>query len=75
MSHPAKTTALTRLTGFPHTVLSFVGEAKDELKKVTWPTKEATTRYTLIVVVASVVVSLIIGGIDYLLEIGLETIV
>ncbi len=75
MPHQPKTTAITRLTGFPQTVLSFLKEAKEELKKVTWPTRQATIRYTLIVVAASIVVSLIIGGIDYLLEITLETVV
>lgn len=75
MSQHAKSTPFTRLTGFPQAALNFVREAKDELKKVTWPTREATTRYTLIVVAASIIVSLIIGGIDFLLEIVLESIV
>ncbi|HBE90063.1 MAG: preprotein translocase subunit SecE [Candidatus Andersenbacteria bacterium RIFCSPHIGHO2_12_FULL_46_9] len=75
MSQHAKSTPFTRLPGFPQVVLKFVKEAKDELKKVTWPTREATIRYTLIVVAASVIVSLIIGGIDFVLEIALESIV
>ena len=75
MSHQAKSTPLTRLTSLPRFIISFVREAKDELKKVTWPTRESTIRYTLIVIFASLIVSLIIGGIDFLLEIGLEAVV
>lgn len=75
MSHQAKPTPLTRLTSLPQFIISFVREAKDELKKVTWPTREATIRYTTIVILASLIVSLIIGGIDWLLEISLEAIV
>jgi preprotein translocase subunit SecE len=75
MSHQVKSSSFTRLTTMPQKAVTFVKEAKDELNKVTWPTRQATIRYTLIVVVASVVVSLIIGGIDFILELALEAIV
>ena len=35
-----------------------------ELKKVTWPTREETTRLTFAVVVVSVAMGLTLGGID-----------
>ena len=48
----------------PVKVFSFFKESRDELKKVAWPTRETTVRYTLIVITASVVVGLLIGGLD-----------
>lgn len=45
-------------------IVSFFKESRDELKKVAWPSRETTVRYTLIVIVASVAVGLVIGGLD-----------
>jgi preprotein translocase subunit SecE len=36
-----------------------------ELKKVTWPTKEETTRLTILVVAVSVTIGIILGVIDF----------
>ena len=35
-----------------------------EIKKVNWPTRQETIRYTLIVVVVSLVVAGFLGGLD-----------
>lgn len=45
---------------------SFLGETKGELKKVQWPSRDMTIKYTLIVIGASLVVALFLGGLDYL---------
>jgi preprotein translocase subunit SecE len=36
----------------------------NELKKVTWPTREEVTRLTVAVVIVSVVIGLALGGVD-----------
>jgi preprotein translocase subunit SecE len=36
----------------------------NELKKVTWPTREETTRLTVAVIAVSVTIGLLLGGID-----------
>lgn len=41
-----------------------VRDVISELKKVSWPTREETTRLTVAVVVVSVVIGLALGGID-----------
>jgi len=46
------------------TPLSFLSEAKEELKKVTWPTKPKTIRLTLVVIGVSVLVGLYVGALD-----------
>jgi len=40
-------------------------EVRMELKKVNWPTKQETFRYTLIVMGISVAVAIFLGGIDF----------
>jgi preprotein translocase subunit SecE len=47
--------------------LQFFGEVKNELAKVVWPTRAETFRYTLTVIVFSVLVALFLGAFDYLL--------
>ena len=44
----------------------------EELKKVTWPTKEQTFRLTVIVIGISLIIGIYIGIIDVLLTKGLE---
>ena len=44
----------------------------EELKKVTWPTKEQTLRLTVIVIGISLIIGVYIGIIDVLLTKGLE---
>jgi len=36
------------------------------MKKVNWPTREETIRYTLIVIGVSVAVAIFLGGVDFL---------
>lgn len=49
---------------------NLIKDTKAELKKVVWPTKKQVVSNTLIVVILVVVVSLIVLGIDLLLESG-----
>ena len=48
-------------------IFQFFSEVKSELFKVVWPTKSETLRYTLTVIVFSVVVALVLGAFDYML--------
>ena len=44
--------------------LSFFGGVASELRKVNWPSREQTTRLTVLVLVVSVVIGGILGLID-----------
>lgn len=44
--------------------VQFFKETVAELKKVTWPTREETIRYTFVVLAISVIVGVFIGGLD-----------
>ena len=52
----------------PNRLLTFIKESKIELKKVTWPTREETIRYTMTVIIISVALALFLGGLDYLFQ-------
>ena len=47
--------------------ITFIRQAREELLKVTWPSRETTIRYTIIVVVGSVAVGGIVGAMDFVL--------
>ncbi len=47
-------------------IITFLKEVKIEAKKVNWPTKQQTLRYTLLVVAVSIVAAIFLGGIDFL---------
>lgn len=53
--------------------ITFTKQAVDELKKVTWPTRDEVIRLTISVIVISAVVGLFLGGIDFALTKTLET--
>lgn len=48
-------------------IFSFLKEVKEELLKVSWPTREQTTRYTVLVVLVALAVGSFLGGLDYIL--------
>ncbi len=48
--------------------LEFLREVRAELKKVAWPTREEVIRYSIIVLVALVVFTLFVFGVDYVFE-------
>lgn len=52
--------------------IQFLGEVKTELAKVVWPTRAETIRYTLTVIVFSLVVAAVLGAFDYGLLLLLE---
>jgi len=50
----------------PAKIVSFLKDVQLELKKVNWPTRKETLKYTLIVIGASVAVATILGGLDFI---------
>ena len=45
----------------------FAKEARTEIRKVVWPTRQDATRLTIIVLIATVIMSLVLWGLDSLL--------
>lgn len=53
----------------------YLKDAKNEIKKVTWPTKREIRQHTLLVIGISLGVALFLGLIDYVLTTVLQTII
>ncbi len=51
---------------------NFFNSIIDELKKVSWPTRQETIKLTLIVIIVSLIIGLYVGIIDVLLAKGLQ---
>jgi len=57
-----------RLTGWFHRTTGFLVSVREELKKVTWPTRPELIKATRMIVVMSIILGLIIGLLDWLLQ-------
>ena len=55
-------------------IIRFLKETKTELTKVTWPTKQEVVGSTIVVVVVSIVVSIFIGVVDFILDKGVRAV-
>lgn len=53
-------------------MLIFIQEARQELRRVNWPTREETIRLTLVVIVLSVAVAFFLGILDFIFLYGLK---
>jgi len=61
-----------KITNLSKKIIPFLKEVKLEIKKVNWPTRKETIKYTLIVVGVSVAVAAFLGGLDFLFSIILN---
>ena len=64
MADTGKKTMSQRFTGL-----------KAEFSKIIWPTKDSLIRQTVAVLVATVLLGLIIAGVDYLIQYGIDILV
>lgn len=53
---------------------SFFKGLKAEFGKISWPDKEKVTKETVAVLAATIVLGLLIAGMDFLIRIGLDAI-
>jgi len=50
----------------PKKLFIYLKEVKTEIKKVNWPTRKDTIKYSLVVVGISTAVAIFLGGLDFL---------
>jgi len=50
----------------------YLKESVEELRKVTWPNKQETMKYSIVVIGLCVILALFLGGLDILLSKGME---
>ncbi|MBT5015878.1 preprotein translocase subunit SecE [Candidatus Peregrinibacteria bacterium] len=51
-------------------MVAYFKNSFNELRKVTWPTKEQTLRLTIIVSIFSLIVAFFFGVLDYVFNVG-----
>jgi preprotein translocase subunit SecE len=56
-------------------LLNYFREARAELGKVIWPTRQQAVKLTLAVMVFSLIFAAFIGGLDYLLSLFLQKVI
>lgn len=49
----------------PNPILEYFRTSKEELEKVSWPSKQDTLRYSTLIVVGSVAAALFFGALDF----------
>ncbi|MFH1551299.1 MAG: preprotein translocase subunit SecE [bacterium] len=64
-----------KITNFPKKIVEFLKEVRIELKRVTWPTRKDTIKYTLIVIGFSIAVAAFLGSLDLFFKWLLSTFV
>jgi len=55
-----------KIANLPQKIVTFLKEVKLEMKKVNWPTRRETLKYTLIIIGVSVAVAAFLGGLDFI---------
>ena len=56
-------------------LVKYFKEAKEEIAKVSWPTKEETFRYSLVVIALCFIFAFFFAGLDYILGLGLQKLI
>ena len=51
-----------------NTVREFLSESRFELRKVVWPTRQEAIRMTWVVVIVVTIISLLLGGFDFIIS-------
>jgi preprotein translocase SecE subunit len=57
-----------KVTGLVHRTVGFLAAVREELRKVTWPTRPELIKATRMIIVLAILLGLTIGLMDYLLQ-------
>ena len=58
----------SRVTGWVGQTRGFLVAVREEMRKVTWPTREELVKATRMIVILSIVLGITIGLMDYVLQ-------
>ena len=59
-------------TGKGRNTIDYLGEARFELRKVIWPTRQETIRTTIVILIVVIIVSILLGIMDFFLSGGVR---
>lgn len=60
---------IRQILQIPQKLIVFLKEVRLEMKKINWPTRKETIKYTLIVIGVSLAIAIFLGGIDFVFSI------
>lgn len=60
---------MNKIQGLFKKIIPFFKDVQLEVKKVNWPTRKETLKYTVIVIVVSAVVAAFLGGLDFIFSV------
>jgi len=66
---------LMKITSLPQKLFLYFKQVKIESKKINWPTRKQTIRYSLVVIAISVIVAIFLGGLDFMFSTLLKKLV
>ncbi|MGB1250237.1 MAG: preprotein translocase subunit SecE [Candidatus Promineifilaceae bacterium] len=66
---------MTENSGGSNALTQYLREARGEIRKVTWPTRDEASRWTGIVLLVTAVMTVILSSADYLFSQGLSFLV
>jgi preprotein translocase subunit SecE len=54
---------------------TYLTETREEMKHVTWPTRQQTTVFVILVILISFAIAAYLGFFDYIFSLGLQSII
>ena len=54
-------------------LINYLKDTRSEMNHVSWPTKNQTVNFTIIVLVVSIFVGILLGAFDLIFQTGLKT--
>ena len=55
-----------KVNQLPNKLIAYLKNVRAELKRVTWPTRQETIKYTATVITFTLFVAFLLGGLDFL---------
>lgn len=53
-------------------MFNYFKDVRAEMKHVSWPSRQTTIAYTIVVIIVSVLTALYLGLLDYIFRLGIE---
>jgi preprotein translocase subunit SecE len=70
-----KNNLFMKIRGLPKKLIKYLKEVKIEARKVNWPTRQETIKYTLIVIGISIAVAIFLGTLDLIFTLILNKLI
>lgn len=56
-------------------LLNYVRESREEMRKITWPSKQDTFKYSIVVIALCLILAFFFAGLDYVLSFAIQKLI